>query len=121
LHGGAIRTTQVIAFLGQLRRFFPGKLLLIWDRAQIHRSRRVLRHLEIHRDRLAMTYLPAYAPELNPVEYLWGYWKQHELANFCSKDIWHLGHFASQALKGIRRRPNRSQLITAFWHQAELF
>jgi len=26
--------------------------------------------------------LPAYAPELNPVEYLWSYWKQHELPNF---------------------------------------
>jgi len=120
LHAGAIRTTQVIAFLGQLRRHFPGKLLLIWDRAQIHRSRRVRRHLEKHAGRLAVAYLPAYAPELNPVEYLWAYWKERELANFCPKDIWELGHFASQALHRIRRRPKRTKLITAFWHQAEL-
>ena len=43
LHGGSIRTAKVIGFLGQLRRFLPGKLLVIWDRAQIHRSLRVRR------------------------------------------------------------------------------
>jgi hypothetical protein len=32
--------------------------------------------------RRAVERLPAYAPELNPVEYIWGYWKQHELPNF---------------------------------------
>lgn len=121
LHGGTIRATQVVAFLGQLRRFLPGKLLIIWDRAQIHRSLRVRRYVERHRDRFAIDYLPAYAPELNPVEYLWSYWKERELANFCPKDIWQLGHFASQALKRIRRRPNRPALVTSFWKQAKLF
>lgn len=121
LHGGTIRTPQVIAFLGQLQRFLRGKLLIIWDRAQIHRSLRLRRYMERHGERLAMAYLPGYAPELNPVEYLWAYWKEHELANFCPKDIWQLGHFASQALKRIRRRPNRPALVTSFWKQAELF
>lgn len=107
--------------MGQLQRHFPGKLLIIWDRARIHRSARVQRYFERHSNRLDLAYLPAYAPELNPVEYLWAYWKHHELANFCPKDIWELGHFASQALKRIRRRPKRQQLISAFWHQAELF
>jgi len=121
LHGGAIRTAQIIAFLGQLRRFLPGKILIIWDRAQIHRSLRVRRYMETHRDRIATTYLPPYAPELNPVEYLWAYWKEHELANFCPKDIWQLGHFASQALRRIRRKARRPRLVAAFWKQAELF
>ena len=39
------------------------------------------------RGRLALEFLPAYAPELNPVEYLWGYWKHHELPNFCPKSF----------------------------------
>jgi transposase len=29
--------------------------------------------------RLWVEYLPGYAPELNPVEYIWAYWKQHTL------------------------------------------
>jgi transposase len=32
-------------------------------------------------DQIHLEYLPAYAPELNPVEYIWGYCKQHELPN----------------------------------------
>ena len=71
IHAGAIRTPQVVAFVGQLRRHFRGKLLIIWDRAQIHRSLRARRHMEKHQKRIAVAYLPAYAPELNPVEYLW--------------------------------------------------
>jgi transposase len=68
--------------------------------------------------RIELEYLPAYAPELNPVEYLWGHWKQHELPNFCPKTFAELSHHALRALKRMRRRP---RLITAFWKQAELF
>jgi transposase len=67
--------------------------------------------LEKHADRIAIAYLPAYAPELNPVEYLWAYWKERELATFYAKDIWELGHFASQALKRIRRRTKQVRLV----------
>jgi hypothetical protein len=51
------------------------------------------------RGRLQIEFLPAYAPELNPVEYLWGYWKQHELPNFCPKHFFELSHQAQQALR----------------------
>ena len=68
-------------------------------------------------ERFWVEYLPGYAPELNPVEYIWGYWKQHSLPNVCPKDYWDLGDTARQTLKRMRRRP---RLITAFWQQAEL-
>ncbi len=32
--------------------------------------------------RLWLEFLPAYAPELNPVKYLWSHWNEHELPNF---------------------------------------
>jgi len=67
--------------------------------------------------RLSVEYLPGYAPELNPVEYIWGYWKQHALTNVCPKDYWGLDETARQTLKRMRRRP---RLINAFWHQAKL-
>ena len=44
------------------------------------------------RGRIALEYLPAYAPELNPVEYLWGYWKHRELPNFCPRDFTRLSY-----------------------------
>ena len=121
LHAGAIKSPQVIGFLRQLHRQLPSRILLIWDGAPVHRSRLVLDFLQANSAWLHVERLPAYAPELNPVEYLWGYWKEHELANFCPRDIWELDHFASQALKRIRRRTRRPQLIAAFFRQAELF
>ena len=63
--------------------------------------------------------LPAYAPELNPVEYLWAYWKQHELPNLCARDLWSLSGWAAHGLRRIRRK--RHRLIVAFWKQAELW
>ena len=65
-----------------------------------------------------MEYLPAYAPELNPVEYIWGRWKQHELRNVCPRDYWQLSASARTTLRRMRRRP---RLITALWKQASLW
>ena len=53
----------------------------------------------------------AYAPELNPVEYIWGYWKQHELPNVCPKDYWQLSQPARHILRRMRHPP---ALIAAF-------
>jgi transposase len=117
---GTICAPQVIDFLRHLRRHLHGPLLVLWDGAPIHRAKLVHRYIESLRGDIKVERLPAYAPELNPVECLWGYWKRTELANFCPKTIWELSHFASQALRRIRARPRRPQLIAAFYKQANL-
>src|SRR5207249_3454863 len=60
-------------FLLCLRKLVAGasrKALLIADRLQAHKTPQVLAWLGEHRDRIEVFSLPAYAPELNPVEYL---------------------------------------------------
>ena len=99
-------------------RHLPKKMLVIWDGVPTHRSRLVKTFVAQQNGRIELERLPAYAPELNPVEYLWGYWKQHELPNFCPKTFAELSYHAVRALKRMRCRP---RLITAFWKQAELF
>jgi hypothetical protein len=42
--------------------------------------------------------LPAYAPELNPVEFLWGHLKNHHLANLTPDALWKLSKAARNAL-----------------------
>ncbi len=73
--------------------------------------------IQLSEDHIATEYLPPYAPELNPVEYIWAYWKQHELPNVCPKDYWELDERARKALRRMRRKP---RLITAFWKQSSL-
>jgi transposase len=63
--------------------------------------------LAAHNGRLAAEQLPAYAPELNPVEYIWGYWKQHELPNFCQRDFGQLSYQARRANTMWRLRQAR--------------
>jgi transposase len=106
-----------VEFLGHLRRQIPGKLLVIWDGLAVHRSRTVRAYVEGTAGDLVLAQLPAYAPELNPAEYIWGHLKRHALANFCPKDLPHLGREVRRQLRRSQRRPT---LIRAFWQQAEL-
>src|ERR1700724_1704652 len=76
LFPGAIKSPQVVEFLEHLLRHLPGKLLIIWDGLPSHRSHLVRDFVRQQRARLWLEFLPAYAPELNPVEYLWSHWKQ---------------------------------------------
>ena len=108
----------MVQFLKHLLRHLDGDLIVIWDGLRSHRSRMVKDFLISTNGRLELEFLPAYAPELNPVEYLWGHWKQHELPNFCPRNYGELSYHARRALRRMRRRPI---LVTAFWKQAELF
>jgi transposase len=118
LYPGSIKGPQVIEFLEHLQRHIGGKVLVIWDGAPIHRCRLVRDYLDGLNGKIWVEPLPAYAPELNPAEYIWGYFKQHQLPNLCARDLAQLSHFGRKALGRMRRRP---KLITAFWKQAELW
>lgn len=61
---------DIRAFLQHLLRHLRGPVDLLWDRGSIHRRREVHAFLADH-PRLHVHYFPAYAPELNPVEYVW--------------------------------------------------
>ena len=43
------------------------------------------------------------AAELNPVEYVWGSWKQHELPNLCPEDFTELSGHLRRALARMPR------------------
>ena len=68
LFPGAVRSPQIILFLVHLLRHIPGKLLIVWDGLPGHRSRAVGDFFCQQRRRLRLEFLPAYAPELNPVD-----------------------------------------------------
>jgi len=112
-----IKSPQIIAFLQALTQQIEGPFLIIWDGLPAHRSRRVRDYVESLEGRIVLERLPAYAPELNLVEYLFGYTKQRELANLRLSTIEEVRRYAGRRLKSLQRRPN---VITAFWRQAEL-
>lgn len=118
IHPGSIKSLQVIEFLRHLQRHLPGKILIIWDGAPIHRSVLVRDYIQATKGRIQVERLPAYAPELNPVEYMWGHLKSHEIANLIATQAWELGLEATAALRRMRRR---KRIIAACYSQAELW
>jgi DDE superfamily endonuclease len=68
-------------------------------------------HLNAQRHWLTVERLPAYAPELNPVEYLWASLKGVEMAN-CTGDT--IAEVADQAHWGIQRVCDSDSLVVGF-------
>jgi hypothetical protein len=66
---------------------------------------------------LSVERLPGYAPDLNPIENVWGNLKSQELANLCS-DI--IGEVADIAIEGLDRIGTDVALCFAFLHHSGL-
>ena len=102
---GAMNGTRVVAFLQHLLRRVPGKLLVIWDGALIHRCRAVKQFLaEGAAQRLKLLALPGSAPELNPVEGVWRWLKRVALGNVCCEMLDELRHELRLAFARLRQR-----------------
>lgn len=111
----AISKVEVVQFLRYLLRQIKGKLLVIWDGLPAHRSRLVKQFLaEGAAQRLHLVQLPAYAPELNPVEGLWNHLKRVQLGNVCCA---HLAELRQALRKAVERVRHRTALISSFFQQ----
>jgi hypothetical protein len=77
----------ILAFLKELRRTLRVPFTLVWDRLRAHRFEPVAGWLADHRHDVRAYLLPPYAPELNPVELIWGYAKGNPLANFAPLEL----------------------------------
>jgi transposase len=101
---GAVDSEQVVSFLRNLRRHLRGKVVLIWDGLPAHRSRVVAEHLRLQRRWLRVERFPAYAPELNPLEYLWATLKNKDTANYSPDTLDDLDGQLRRAARRLRRR-----------------
>jgi hypothetical protein len=94
-------TDTLIGVLEQLAGFYAGhKVVLLWDGLSAHWSTKMRAWLDSQRDWLTTERLPAYAPELNPVEGLWATLKGVELANLPTTT---LAEVADATEHGIQR------------------
>ncbi len=107
-----------MAFLEPLLREVPGRLVLIWDGAPMHR--RQVSHEFLAKgaaQRLHLERRPAYAPELNPGEGLWAYLKGVERRNLCCANLPHLRAELQEAVTRVRRNP---RVLQGFFSGAKL-
>ena len=72
-HEGSIKKEQVVEFLKALKSHLKQPLLVILDGLRAHRSKLVRGYLDRLDGHIQLAFLPPYAPDLNPVEYLWAW------------------------------------------------
>jgi hypothetical protein len=112
LQADSYDTDSLIGVLEQLKAFYAGqRVVLIWDGLSSHWSHKMRAYLAAEHHWLTVERLPAYAPELNPVEYLWANLKGGELAN-CTADS--VPQVADQAQHGIQRVCDSDSLVVGF-------
>ena len=116
IHSHNISSKEVIAFLRVLHRHLRRKFILVADRLSAHRK--AVRLLQAaHPDWFEEAWLPAYAPELNPVEMLWNHTKYADLANFIPEDVHDL---YGAVVTSIQNTRGKAHLIRSFFQHAGL-
>jgi transposase len=108
---------HTIEFLLHLGRSAGDRLLVSWDGSPIHRRAEVSEFVAETKGAVGVERLPAYAPDLNPVEWLWRHLKEVELRNLTCLDLEQLHLEFHLALGRIRQKP---RLMQSFFQGAEL-
>jgi len=106
----------VAQFLEYLRGRINGPITLLCDGIAIHRSKPVIDYL--HRNRMVVVEpFPPYAPELNPVDKVWGYVKYNRLANYAPPDLVVLRERITIEFHRLQKRPD---LLESFFKSTGL-
>ena len=113
----SFNTALVKGFLVQLSHKVKRPMVIVWDRLTVHRSKKVQSYFEKQR-KLKYFFFPPYAPELNPVEYLWSYLKTNPLANLPIYDEIELAQTARKYSRSIQINKN---LLQSFLSHSPLF
>ena len=82
LEGNSSAATSV-QFLQQLRAHHPGPLIVIWDNGPAHGGEALRDYLATPDLQLRLVRLPAYSPDFNADEAIWGWVRQEATANTC--------------------------------------
>jgi len=106
-------TDQMVELLQQLHHHYRRQVILVWDRLSAHRS--AAAYFEEERpDWFDFEWLPAYAPELNPVEQCWNHTKYADLPNFIPDDLDHLQTAVYESM--LEQREDQALLRSFFAH-----
>ena len=106
-----------IDFLIHLGRLAGDRLLVIWDGSPIHKRAEVKDFVEEAGGAIHLEPLPPYAPDLNPVEWMWRHLKLVEMANRTCLDLELLHRELHLALGRLREK---RRLVPSFFEGAGL-
>lgn len=110
VHGG-----EVVSFLAELRRQLRGPFTVVWDRSKIHRKSKAVQAWLSEHSEVVVEDFPAYAPTLNPDEWVWSWTKYGRLSNLAAWDSDELWDHIVMALIDLKSQP---KVLNAFMAEA---
>lgn len=116
---GAVNAHRFVGFLKGVKRHLGGrKLILVIDNLRVHKAKTVQAYLKKQKCWLTIEYLPPYAPELNPTEYVWSSRKRKEFGNAVIANSHDLDRRIRQ---GGERAKRNTALLKGFLKASTLF
>lgn len=113
--GDNFKGPDIESFVRKVRHALGRDVLVVWDRLNGHRTaERLMADLG---DGAVFEYLPAYAPELNPVEQVWAHSKHGELANVVYEDAVDL---LDVVFDSLYRKQSEHELLRNFFKHSGL-
>jgi transposase len=103
LDGNSCAETSV-TFLQQLRANYSEPLIVIWDNGPAHGGDAIRAYLTTPDVRLRLVRLPAYSPDFNPDEAIWGWIREEVTANTCFGTKAKVQHHVGQFFRDIGHR-----------------
>ena len=80
VYTGTLNAGRFVEFLGDFRRGRRVKIFLVIDGHPSHRAKLVKDYVQSCRGKLELNFLPPYAPDLNPDEFVWQHAKTNGVA-----------------------------------------
>ena len=113
LYEGSMNQQRLIAFLRNMVRISKQKIFLILDNLKVHHEKTVAEWVSVHQDKIELFFLPPYAPESNPDEYLNHGLKLSLHTGALPKNIPDIRHKTNSYMRTLQRNKYN---VSAFFH-----
>jgi transposase len=110
---GRLNKTTFVAFLKSFLRGRRRPVLLVVDRHPSHRAALVASFVQSTKGRLEVHFLPGYAPDLNPDEFIWHHFKETGISKTPLREGESLETRVDSDLNAIRQQP---RLVRSIFH-----
>ncbi len=105
IYSGALNIAIFLKFLQRLVRDARRKIILVVDNLRVHRAKAVMAWVERNKDKIELAFLPPYAPQHNPDEYVNNDVKQELARRATPKDKAAMKAALTSYMRELQKKP----------------
>lgn len=114
LYEGSMNQQHLILFMRNMLRTSKQKVFLILDNLKVHHGKMIAEWVSKHQDKIELFFLPPYAPESNPDEYLNHALKLSVHSGELPEDRLDIRHKTNSFMRSLQR--NKDKVAAFFRH-----